>query len=429
MTSSIQYNRFFGAPENLEILSSTLERQVLLSGLLPQEKERRHEKIEGLLQFCREALENPTDGANFVSGLRKNLLGPYVDRIPQYPVNSIALKIRVHQVMRDLRSVRTSPITRSFVGNEGPTLLINVPSFDQDGNIKGWKSCVMKWVPEREIATHRIYEALSASLESRPFAVPKAVSYNFKTRKHQPVEGETILVDPELNNRIRDNFIRITQKATFPDWVPEDSSLAIYEMVQGENLVDFVSSKYKLLTASQKEQLFRLFGKLAVLDLLLGNWDRFFEMVNYRGEYRLESFGANLGNAMISWDPTSSDQPVLYAIDNVPEEDVISVSGQQAYRNFVEGFLQDPKFVATFAGAIVKSLTKGADESCEEGSREKRKFFQAFKQDITNFSRSQLERGIREMVEEYGNLDINQLNLSMDGTCPWIPALGEGVKA
>src|SRR5690606_5153969 len=114
---------------------------------------------------------------------------------------------------------------------------------------------------------------------------------------------------------------------------------------------------YKRLDVQQKTELFRNFGRIIVLDFLLGNTDRLVHLDwgDTCPVPQLSTYASNVGNLMLT--PRGDREYTLYAIDNAVESCFVdSAQGRWNYSRFLESLFTKTGFERDIADALLKSI-------------------------------------------------------------------------
>ena len=161
-------------------------------------------------------------------------------------------------------------------------------------------------------------------------------------------------------------------------------NLLVFPKVPGAPLLDFIKQKYSLLKPTQKNELIRELGKIAMLDALLGNPDRVISTNHW--------FCSNLDNIMIQCDDDSTIR--LFLIDNELNPEKIQT---------------DPEIVADTILQLYTPLTPARPaQTLEEES------FQQFASDICSS---------RALLLEGCNLVLSTLKQKLPERCAEIESL------
>lgn len=257
----------------------------------------------------------------------------------------------------DAAAVSISPLHVSINGLKGPTLLVRYP---KDGNLESY---VLKYTNRNEILSTRLYDAFSSAFSDKSlgFFVPKASSVDLESGVHESMGCTRTHLSPAQMGPFKGALESIQ-----PPKNSEDTELMIAERVQGANLLDFGSTKYPHFTEEQKGKFFERLGRLALLDLVIGNTDRLAGVDYYDGSYSLDTaLESNLGNVLVEWNGTSESFS-LFAIDNGIEEGLSSGPKRESYRAFLEEILQDPDFDQMLAANVMQCMLNGINAQVDE---------------------------------------------------------------
>jgi hypothetical protein len=362
--------------------------------------------------------------------------------------NSEELKQCIKEFRHDSSSLITQPLIKSTRGDKGPTFLIKYTRINKSLDNTG-KSYVLKWTNPNELAANRIFAAFSAflSFEKDPrqfcgFLVPKATSFDFNREVHQLTDGEELQLSHEISVKLKAIFTEIAQ-VNEGEIHAHSVQIMLAERIDGENVLDFAMTKYKDLAFEEKAKFFQRLGRLAMLDLIFGNFDRLLQIDTTRaGEYCLVDYSANLGNVMTVWSPECGHPPILYAIDNGIEKDLIEdVKKRERYVFFLRTLMKDGKIdTLTIAKNIVASFKNTLlglmDESSSADLKEVEIAIDPFSKDleIEKIVLDGLVSGLNEMekwlkirlIPLWNANEASELQKSLEKSLPGIiPALGE----
>jgi hypothetical protein len=313
----------------------------------------------------------------------------------------------LHRMQKDVQSVLVPPVKKSFRGNKGPTFLIDYQR--QFNSPEKNHSYVIKWTNREEIACHRVYAAFASNFNrdatlnpSSGFLVPALGCLDFANGVHEMTNGKQLPLSPKTCSELKNNFLRIAE-IYYPDKISK-SLLMICEKIPGENLFDFARTRYRLLNRAQKEKFFNRLGRLAMLDVVTGNLDRLIQIfTNRSGDYTLQDLEANLGNVMVVWSKESEHSPLLYAIDNGIETELIEDAGRRAkYLSFLQSQFASPDSIQMLAQNMLKSLqhalTTQIDDVSSGNIQELKKQLQAFSDELTSLAYPAIRLGLEEML-------------------------------
>lgn len=277
------------------------------------------------------------------------------------------------RIGKDAFALMAPAYSCSLRSAEGPTLLVAYPR----PNVKApdhpkLPSYVLKWAQWNEICSHRVYETLSRLFGSGDqcynFFTPRAIALNLEKGTYQGIDKQTLGLDATDVNALENAFGKILSFAPENERA-EGKDIMLMERIRGANLFDFVKSKYEHLPRQHKEKLFTRLGRLALLDLFVGNNDRLIKNVynSINASYELEDIESNLGNIVIVWSESSQEPPALYAIDNGLDPELIdSPDHRQKYLEFLVALQQDPEMIERLADAAMGAMKNAIEGLLEE---------------------------------------------------------------
>ncbi len=337
----------------------------------------------------------------------KALARLYLEKIPSAPTEENIRKC-LRRMQKDVQSVLIPPLKKSVRGNKGPTFLIDYQRFNSTTPSGKNFSYVIKWTNLEEVACHHIFSAFGSSFgqdthlnPKSGFLVPQMCFLDFEHRVHEiATQGQTFL-PASLCSQLRNNFLRISE--IYYSNPISKSLLMISQKIDGENLFDFAQTRYRLLNKDQKAKIFNRLGRLAMLDIVAGNLDRLIQIfTNRNGEYTLQDLEANLGNVMVVWSQESEQGPLLYAIDNGIETDLIeNVASRAKYLSFLRNLFSSRNLVQLMAQNMVKSfqhaLETQIDDVSTQNIQDLKKQFQIFSDDLVSMAYPAFCRGLEEI--------------------------------
>lgn len=313
----------------------------------------------------------------------------------------------ISKLIKDSSSILTFNVQKTNKGQNGPTHLISYTRSSKKCDLPNFRNYVVKWSNWNEICSWRLYDVISRSLLLQTFTVPKAVVLDFQAAVHENVDWGSIELKDETIAHLNQSFHEIVG----PSIQKDDLQLMLMEKVKGSNLIDFAQTKYLLLKEEEKIDLFQKMGRLAMLDLLIGNTDRLIQTENDALKYQLVDLTANLGNLMINWFPNEGKLPELYAIDNGVKKELISDEIQKEhYDQFIQKIFNNPNEIVVLADAIIRSIQKSfldIAEELAETSNDSLQVTQArFKPISDDLEKSDtlklaLEKGLTEMHQSF----------------------------
>jgi len=255
---------------------------------------------------------------------------------------------RINRLTKDVFSAVHLSVQESFRGNDGVLLLSHTRGGASTAS--AWvETSVIKWTNPLETAS---CEFLKLFLNG--IYVPKASIFDFD-RKCMIREDRSLSMSNDFSDVIQRNLNSI--RAEYSHKEMGKANIMISERVSGANLTDFIVNNYwETLSESQKGAIFQGIGQMALVDLVMGNRDRFlaFDM-NFRGfdEY----FEANIGNLMIQMSDKELASPHLHAIDNeVQIENIVDGEDYDGYNRGFQELLSNPDWTTTTSTAIIEAL-------------------------------------------------------------------------
>ncbi|NGX60152.1 MAG: hypothetical protein KR126chlam3_01318 [Chlamydiae bacterium] len=391
--------------------SKTLSRTQSFYSLLPKTVKLRQGSLQSVLDVCSKTLESLANPSIEVSpsAITDKLLmelddqvadglGDIYDSVFSDCETIEKVKKGIRRIIKDVEAVRVSPARKSCRGNKGPTLLVSYPKICTDPKrIIHWNSGVIKWTNWTEIVCNSLYNFFSQS-----FAVPPGIALDLPNKIIvQILEEKSESIDLETCKEIEKIFSRLKAGFVSRD---QDKEIMISERIEGEHLFDFAQSKYPALSQSQKESLFINLAKIAVLDLIFGNLDRFARVeFNAKEEkYALSELEANLGNAMVKWNHGSKQDLQVFSIDNGIDHIDMPLR-QQKYITFLQGLFESPDFPETIAQNMVSNFVNALNNQVDDydgNVHEIKKKLEMFSTEITSIGKAAFQRGIREAIAQ-----------------------------
>ncbi len=302
----------------------------------------------GLTQKSLQAAFESCSG-RIVKTLPFSVIEEMVSRISS--VGSMAdLKVVRDRVFKDCATLEVSktPVNKSLLGKLGPTLLVEYSNPGQRHN--GLVSYALKWTDKNETAGYLIYEALFAELGLDHWRVPEHCWYDFENQIYLDSNGLFQKLDKNTAKDLGLSFFSIPSLMGVEEI--HGKQVLVMERIKGGNLSDFFRVNYNGLNIEQKKNLFRDFGRMAMLDLLLGNTDRL--LMLHWGEDYIPDLGAapcNLGNLMLAERDDGSN--FLYAIDNsVDVKFIDNPRKRNNYSRFVFSLLERKGFEREIANRL-----------------------------------------------------------------------------
>ncbi len=319
------------------------------------------------------------------------------------------------RMLKDAYSLVVPPVKRSYAGLEGPVFLVEYPRGEKS------KAYVIKWTNRNECCASRVYDQLSTFLghpkDGLGFSVPHSMVFDFAQGLRECPNGEVHKLTSEERELLQQNFDALLIQVPFDESreeispaskevSPEERRIAVTERILGENLLDFSYTKYPSLDFAQKNKLFTRLGRLAFLDLLVGNWDRLFRIRQESGEFSFENKAeANLGNVMLVL-RAGKEPPLVYAIDNAMDLTLVQDSTVRAnYLAFLTRLYSDPGFMVDqlasnmVACMKVYALPDFLSGGCQQNRQHAKAHLALFNQDLEQLGYAAFSQGIREMLD------------------------------
>ncbi len=293
---------------------------------------------------------------------------------------------------------------------EGPALLVSYPrpSIKSPGQPK-LPNYVMKWAPWNEICSHRIYETISRLFgpgdQYFNFITPRAIGLSFEKKIYQEMDRQTTELGAIIVGDLENAFGRILS-STPDSRRAKGKDILIMEKIKGANFFDFVKSKYKFLPPAFKEKLFTRLGRLALLDLFLGNNDRLLLSLYDQSKkcYELEDYASNLANIVIVWAEGSKEPPAVYTIDNGLDGVLIDNPEYRGkYLEYLVALQKDPTMIHRLTSAVMGAMKNsiedllGEDLEPGEDIDSLREHVDLFCDDLEAIGPTAIKQGLREM--------------------------------
>jgi hypothetical protein len=269
-------------------------------------------------------------------------------------------------ILQDTVSLGVIPIKSSRLGQHGPTFLVDYPRKTEGSQSLSYCSYVMKNVDPLEVVCNRIYfefaNCISCARDDRAaFFVPQTSLIDLTQQRYFSFSGECSGI-LEIDS-LRQSLGRIAAAMKKSDCFSEKVMLA--EKIQGQNILDFVSSaEYSEASEGRKKSFFLNLGGLSLLDLLMGNLERFFAVDLTVENLLCLDLAANLGNALVV--PEEDENAFLYAIDNgisphlcLGAESRIEWSNADfrlRYNKLMQHIISSPEGLESFVSNIVNAL-------------------------------------------------------------------------
>lgn len=432
-------SKIFGSTSEVVQASNTLFRLAEVDAILSfKDRSNKLDLLTNLWAGVEEALPNIASARSLLiqnlPKIGKTFSRLYLEMPSLETEDSIRKCLR--RMQKDIQSVLIPPVKKSLRGNKGPTFLIDYQRFNTPEKNHSY---VIKWTSREEIACHRIYAAFASDFNQDAlftprsgFLVPAMGCLDFAHRVHEMPDSKRTLLSPDICSLLKSNFLRVAE-LYYPETISK-SLLMISEKIHGENLFDFARTRYRLLSKEQKEKIFNRLGRLAMLDVVTGNLDRLIQIfTNRNGEYTLQDLEANLGNVMVVWSKESQQAPLLYAIDNGIETDLIEDAGCRVkYRSFLQNLFASPDLIQRLALNMLKSLQYSLATQIDDVStgniQELKRQLQAFSDELVPLAYPAIRLGLEEMffhlqehlIPGWGNEKSSYLRKYLNATYPQI---------
>lgn len=338
-------------------------------------------------------------------------------------IKSAGNKSELEQVFqhfcKDNDSVLSVPVQRANKGLNGPTLLASYFRYNRALLSPQEHSYVIKWSDSTEVCTTRVYTDISRHLLSQKkdcsFKVPALAAIDLTGNEYEKIDGLKIPISASLNEQLADVFNKFLfhfQKKE--DLAIEDGRILLIEKLPGSNLFDFLRTKYSELPEKQRKILFTHIGELAMIDLIVGNDDRFTQ-INYdeiNNEYQLgDDMICNLGNVIVDWEGIEGQELSFYAIDNVIGWPLIDPNEQQVnkkkYNEFIKALLSNENYAEMITQSMICSFDAATTivlEAKDNPSMADRELISAheqlepFRKDLKSIAFEAIARGIHQMA-------------------------------
>lgn len=363
----------------------------------------------------------------FTKGLKRcpqKVVDLYASIVDQEGLTSACQEL---EVMANQSVLINNPAVKSRGGIAGPTFLVGYTNFNPSRAKNGLLNAyVIKFtVLDEELVANRIYEVMGGEA----FKVPRSSGFNLDKMVHEKVDGtrgalkqaEVVALKTHLQGLL---------KIFEAQWKNPDVMLS--EKVNGENGFDFITKQFISLNDSQKEALFKGFGKMAIMDLLFANTDRFLPVM----DGKLQGIPSNLGNVMVRF--KSNGNIALFAIDNGFDQQVIGNPSQQAaYLKLLHDLFSSENGLEQIANEIVYSIEAGLDalmDEIKEGDKppqaeelkQMEGALKAFKASLQGEGKDWILKGLTDVgsqIENKGDLLLNSdkfdgLRRDIDGRRP-----------
>lgn len=404
------FDRLFGSPDGIVRELGTLCRLTRLHGALPLPADMRGSAIGSLVEVFKNT-ENSF----------RNALVKQETIAPLYPLTDLSddqVKIVASRVLKDLASLAGGrPVTKPSRGARGPTFLVSYSRTLPNCQVVASRDYVLKSTSQAEIDANLIYDAFSTRFkapEGLGFWVPKTAGLDLVKRNLVHPNCTNTQLSPGVTGQLSQSIDGIGQAHASGQSPLHEKPILISKRIRGENLFDFACSKYAALRPEHKQKLFERMGRLAVLDLVLGNLDRLARIgfdeagdSNYEFSVFEES---NLGNLMIDLDENSQVPPYIFLIDNEVEPELFSSDEKRkAYLKFLGKFFSDPEKVSKLTNNIRLCLISGFNGQADDAPGnvvQARGNLTLIKKDLAEngLAVQEIQKGIFQMMDELPEL-------------------------
>ncbi len=255
---------------------------------------------------------------------------------------------RINRLTKDFFSATQFSVKESFLGNDG-VLLLRYPRSATDSTSQWTEESVIKWTSPVEAASCDILRIFSDEI-----CVQKASFLDF---------DQNLIIRSSSKEPLPQEFAQIIQgnlistRTHFSQKSLSTQNIMISERLKGANLADLIDNEWSNLTTEHKTTTFNGIGKLALIDLIMGNRDRF-TAFDLNTQTLDDWFVANLGNLMVATG-NPENAPTLYAIDNGVQEEHLTIGDDHvSYNNCLNTLLRTIDWKELVATSIVRSLSK-----------------------------------------------------------------------
>lgn len=406
----LKSDQIFDDPVKFVKASNTLTRLVVLDRSLPGVRAKRQKALELLELICKEAISNLQTSvrASQEGALRKlSELPPNVGPLYSGAITQAAtdqeMKRVISKIQKDPKSILVPVLQKSHRGLRGPTLLVNYQRMKPSGHICRY-AFVVKWTERFELLCHRMYE-IFLNVHDCGITTVQASGIDFATKQFENTKRQrgALSAQDDTVGKLHKNLLLITPEES----EPTASHVMVSKRIEGENLLDFAKSKYALMNEEQKKEFFHRLGKLAMLDIIMGNLDRLVLVIAVKDAdpYSLNGAESNLGNVMVVWSHDSKQPPLLYAIDNELDDKLVFDELHVAkYKSFLQTLLTSAGWVETIADSMVSSLQSAFRTQLDDDKGDVRLLQQQLKpisQDLAPLAKSSFQTGLKEMARHF----------------------------
>jgi hypothetical protein len=285
---------------------------------------------------------------------------------------------------KEIGSIMVHPVSALKVGSIGQPKILTY-SRSKSNHTYETKSSFLKYLTSpKEIEIHFLYQDLLKALPFREpgkvdFVLPNGVMLDLSNNTYKSSEKQ-ISLNPLSSQKLQTIFehfaltqtprvIDVKKEPSFREFVLQ-KPLALFDRILEPNLGDFLSAHFMNLTSEEKKDLFKQLGKLAFLDLILGNGDRLiafnhghYALIDKKADpstFKTVLAPSNLGNLMVSHQDSSF---TLHLIDNTigdgrhSDEVFSDLKDRQDYLKFLEEVLSKEDSNEQIAFHLIHSLS------------------------------------------------------------------------
>lgn len=359
----------FGGPERSVKEIERILRLTQLDIALGGDPSSRKDKIEKLAKIWAEAQQLGTSSPEAAKQTLLNRLAkldPSISAIYAGHFESLnALDQKIAKFTKDSQKLPFSPVKISTRGNKGPTFLVNYPT------VRGMRAYVAKCSHLNELISNRVYDVFATCFSNEKFScgftVPPSARFDFQQRVYESTSREITQISKDTSNKTTAHILELSKLINRnPNLNPDPTHFMCAKRILGENLIDFAYTKYKDLAEEQRYKFFEGLGRLAMLDLVMGNLDRIIQIYcEDEKEYKLDNaLEVNLGNVMVSH---SKNDFELHAIDNGIDEALINSDfAQSNYAKFLANLFTQPKHLDIIVKNIIYCFENAIESQTDE---------------------------------------------------------------
>ncbi|HAB98837.1 MAG TPA: hypothetical protein DCE71_03335, partial [Parachlamydiales bacterium] len=420
MSAIVPSNKIFASPKKAFKQSSNLIDLLSLNANLPPKHEGRIRVLNPVISILEKTISN---GQNTPLEESKTQLieafnayqsetesgRNFFARTYHKPIAKIFIaKIESVSTVEDLQSIQKKAVTdcktllatselakKSLAGHNGPTLLVHYTK--PQNRVYGEKqiSYVLKWTDKEEICGHLIYDFFSKAFSSN-LIVPKSTWYDFQSHLYMNIQGRLEALEHPFTENLSATFNSVPSAIASSIKILGEKVMII-EKLSGGNLGEFFKRNYQTLTEKQKKYLFQQLGKLAVIDILLGNNDRLFTTKRDREAIQLDNYKANLGNVMITI--KDGEEPTVHPIDNgVNVEMIENPILRRNYLHHIDSLFKEPKAEMKIASLVINSIRNTIDNGFHLKENFRKEAFEPVRNDSEAIALPALQEGAEQMI-------------------------------